>query len=96
MDMRFGVHRPIEDARIEESVTLGVVRTKANVAMNGAPGISPNCRLCHSTVLFTNPDPNYSFFLEKHSTSYTKPIDAKVPLIPIGEHPNRLNSSAMH
>ncbi len=152
MDMRYGVHRPIEDARIEESVTLGVVRTKANVAMNGAPGISPNCRLCHSTVLFTNPDPKnpqpklaegipnvfldferlhqnicksshaspgflfaknlprffidsadfygilvptlrpdgvkpsllryYSFFLEKHSTSYTKPLEAKVPLIP--------------
>jgi hypothetical protein len=152
MDMRYGVHPPVDESRIEETVTLGVVRTKAKVTMTNAMGASPNCRLCHSTVLFTTPDPNdpkpklaegipnvfldferlhqnlsksghtssgflfaknlprffidsadfygvlvpqlrpdgvkpsslryYSFFLEKHGSSYTKSVEAKVPLIP--------------
>jgi len=38
-------------------VALGLIRTQANVVGGSAPGIVSSCRLCHSTMLFTNPNP---------------------------------------
>jgi cytochrome c5 len=58
MDLRYGLHRKTADFGQEFTVGLGLVRTTANVVGTTAPGMSSNCRLCHSTVLFTNPDPH--------------------------------------
>lgn len=57
MDMRYGMHRPPANSHHPAAVGLGVIRTEAMVPFSGAPGMTASCRLCHSTVLFTNPDP---------------------------------------
>ena len=58
MDLRYGLHPTTPDFGQEFAVALGLVRTEATVVGTTAPGMSSNCRLCHSTVLFTNPDPH--------------------------------------
>ena len=58
MDLRYGLHPTTPDFGQEYTVALGLVRTEATVVGSTAPGMSSNCRLCHSTVLFTNPDPH--------------------------------------
>ena len=57
MDLRYGIHPPVPESRSEHTVALGLIRTEANVVGSSAPGLVSSCRLCHSTVLFTNPDP---------------------------------------
>jgi cytochrome c5 len=49
MDLRYGIHPPAPESHQDFTVALGLLRTQANVVAS--------CRLCHSTVLFTNPDP---------------------------------------
>ena len=58
MDLRYGLHPTTPDFGQDFAVALGLVRTEATVVGSTAPGMSSNCRLCHSTVLFTNPDPH--------------------------------------
>ena len=58
MDLRYGMHRPVPESHQDYTVALGLIRTQANVTAGSAPGMVSNCRLCHSTVLFTNPDPH--------------------------------------
>lgn len=152
MDMRYGIHRPQPGNHHADAVALGLLKTEATVAFSHAPGMTASCRLCHSTVLFTSPDPRNpeprlaegipnvfldferfhqniaasgetspghvfaknlprffvdsadffgvlvpvlrpdgikpsilrydKFFVDTHSTSYTKKMEAKVPLIP--------------
>ena len=57
MDLRYGIHPPVPESHQDFTVALGLVRTQANVVASRAPGLVSNCRLCHSTMLFTNPDP---------------------------------------
>jgi hypothetical protein len=57
MDMRYGIHRPQPGNHHADAVALGLLKTEAEVAFSHAPGMTASCRLCHSTVLFTNPDP---------------------------------------
>lgn len=57
MDLRYGIHPPVPESHQDFTVALGLVRTQAHVVGGSAPGLVTNCRLCHSTMLFTNPDP---------------------------------------
>ena len=57
MDLRYGIHPPVPDSHQDFSVAVGLIRTQANVLGSSAPGMVSSCRLCHSTVLFTSPDP---------------------------------------
>ena len=57
MDLRYGMHPPVPESHQDFTVALGLLRTQANVVGGSAPGIVSSCRLCHSTMLFTNPDP---------------------------------------
>ena len=57
MDLRYGMHPPVPVSRQDFTVALGLLRTQANVVGGSDPGIVSSCRLCHSTMLFTNPDP---------------------------------------
>ena len=57
MDLRYGMHPPAPESHQDFTVALGLLRTQANVVASSAPGMVASCRLCHSTVLFTNPDP---------------------------------------
>lgn len=57
MDLRYGMHPPALESHQDFTVALGLLRTQANVVASSAPGMVASCRLCHSTVLFTNPDP---------------------------------------
>jgi len=57
MDLRYGMHPPVPESHQDFTVALGILRTQANVVGGSAPGMVSSCRLCHSTVLFTNPDP---------------------------------------
>jgi len=57
MDLRYGIHRPVPESHQDFTVALGLLRTQAGVVGSGAPGLVSSCRLCHSTMLFTNPDP---------------------------------------
>ena len=57
MDLRYGIHPPAPESHQDFTVALGLLRTQANVVASSAPGMVASCRLCHSTVLFTNPDP---------------------------------------
>jgi cytochrome c5 len=57
MDLRYGIHPPVPESHQDFTVALGVVRTEAHVVGGSSPGLVANCRLCHSTMLFTNPDP---------------------------------------
>jgi hypothetical protein len=57
MDLRYGMHPPVPESHQDFTVALGIIRTQANVVGGSSPGIVSNCRLCHSTMLFTNPDP---------------------------------------
>ena len=57
MDLRYGIHPPVPESHQDFTVALGLVRTQAHVVGSSAPGLVANCRLCHSTMLFTNPDP---------------------------------------
>jgi hypothetical protein len=57
MEYRYGMHPPVPESHQDFTVALGLIRTQANVVGGSAPGIASSCRLCHSTMLFTNPDP---------------------------------------
>jgi len=57
MDLRYGMHRPVPESHQDFTVALGLIRTQANVVGGSAPGMVSSCRLCHSTMLFTNPNP---------------------------------------
>ena len=57
MDFRYGMHPPVPESHEDFTVALGIVRTQAHVVGGSAPGMVANCRLCHSTMLFTKPDP---------------------------------------
>jgi len=57
MDLRYGLHPPVPESHQDFTVALGVIRTQAHVVGGSAPGLVANCRICHSTMLFTNPDP---------------------------------------
>jgi len=57
MDLRYGLHPPVPESHQDFTVALGLLRTQANVVGGSAPGMVSSCRLCHSTMLFTNPDP---------------------------------------
>ncbi len=57
MDLRYGLHPPVPESHQDFTVALGLIRTQANVVGSSAPGMVATCRLCHSTMLFTNPDP---------------------------------------
>ncbi len=57
MDLRYGIHPPAPESHQDFTIALGLLRTQANVVGGAAPGMVASCRLCHSTVLFTNPDP---------------------------------------
>jgi hypothetical protein len=58
MDFRYGIHPPPPESHQDFTVTLGLLRTQTHVVASSAPGMVASCRLCHSTMLFTNPDPN--------------------------------------
>ena len=58
MNLRYGMHPPVPESHQDFTVALGLVRTQAHVVGSSAPGMVANCRLCHSTMLFTNPDPH--------------------------------------
>jgi hypothetical protein len=57
MDLRYGMHPPVPESHQDYTVALGLIRTQANVTAGSVPGMVSSCRLCHSTMLFTNPDP---------------------------------------
>ena len=57
MDLRYGIHPPVPESHHDYTVALGLIRTQAHVVGGSAAGLVANCRLCHSTMLFTNPDP---------------------------------------
>ena len=57
MEYRYGIHPPAPESHQDFAVALGLLRTQANVAASSLPGLVTSCRLCHSTMLFTNPDP---------------------------------------
>ena len=57
MDLRYGMHPPVPESHQDFTVAVGLIRTQANVTAGSAPGMVSSCRLCHSTMLFTNPDP---------------------------------------
>ena len=57
MEYRYGMHPPVPESRQDFTVALGLLRTQANVVGGSAPGMVSSCRLCHSTMLFTKPDP---------------------------------------
>jgi hypothetical protein len=57
MDLRYGMHPPAPESRQDFTVGLGLIRTQANATFTRAPGLVANCRLCHSTMLFTSADP---------------------------------------
>ena len=58
MLLRYGVHPPVPESHQDFTVALGLIRTQANTVGGSAPGMVSSCRLCHSTMLFTNPDPH--------------------------------------
>ncbi len=58
MLLRYGLHPPVPQSHQDFTVALGVIRTQANTVGGSAPGMVSSCRLCHSTMLFTNPDPH--------------------------------------
>jgi cytochrome c5 len=58
MDLRYGLHAPAADSHQDFTVAVGLIRTQAKVLGSGAPGMVSSCRFCHSTVLFTSPDPH--------------------------------------
>jgi len=58
MDLRYGLHRPVPESHEDFTVALGLVRTQAHVVGGSSPGMVANCRICHSTMLFTKPDPH--------------------------------------
>jgi hypothetical protein len=57
MEYRYGIHQPVPESHQDFTVALGLLRTQANVVGGSSPGMVSSCRLCHSTMLFTNPDP---------------------------------------
>jgi hypothetical protein len=57
MDLRYGIHPPVPESHQDFTAALGVIRTQAHVVGGSGPGLVANCRICHSTMLFTNPDP---------------------------------------
>ena len=57
MELRYGMHPPVPESHQDFTVTLGVIRTQAHVVGGSSPGLVANCRICHSTMLFTSPDP---------------------------------------
>jgi cytochrome c5 len=57
LDLRYGIHRPVPESHQDYTVALGLLRTQANVVGGSSPGLVSSCRLCHSTMLFTSPDP---------------------------------------
>lgn len=57
MELRYGMHPPVPESHQDFTVALGVIRTQAHVVGGSAPGLVANCRICHSTMLFTSPDP---------------------------------------
>ena len=57
MDLRYGMHMPVPESHQDFTVALGLIRTQAHVVGGSAPGLVASCRICHSTILFTNPDP---------------------------------------
>ena len=57
MEYRYGMHPPVPESHQDFTVAVGLLRTQANVVGGSAPGMVSSCRLCHSTMLFTNPDP---------------------------------------
>lgn len=57
MDLRYGIHKPVPESHQDYTVALGLLRTQANVVGGSNPGLVSSCRLCHSTMLFTSPDP---------------------------------------
>ena len=58
MDLRYGLHPSTADFGQQGTVALGLMRTDGPVVGSSNPGLTSNCRLCHSTVLFTSPDPH--------------------------------------
>ena len=57
MELRYGMHPPVPESHQDFTVALGVIRTQAHVVGGSSPGLVANCRICHSTMLFTSPDP---------------------------------------
>ena len=57
MEFRYGMHPPVPESHQDFTVALGLLRTQAKVVGGSSPGIVSSCRLCHSTMLFSNPDP---------------------------------------
>ena len=57
MDLRYGMHMPVPESHQDFTVALGLIRTQAHVVGGSTPGLVASCRICHSTILFTNPDP---------------------------------------
>jgi cytochrome c5 len=57
MNLRYGMHPPVPESHQDFTVALGIVRTQAHVVGGSGSGLVANCRICHSTMLFTSPDP---------------------------------------
>lgn len=57
MELRYGMHPPVPESHQDFTVALGIIRTQAHVVGGSAPGLVASCRICHSTMLFTSPDP---------------------------------------
>ena len=65
MEQRYGIFPPVESSRCDETVALGLIKTQAKMITTRTTGLSSDCRLCHSTMLFTGVDserPEVEFF----------------------------------